>query len=39
VVGSPVNEAQAREANVPGLAHRTFARLFDELDSQRTAHN
>jgi pseudoazurin len=39
VVGPPVNEAQAKEASVPGLAHRTFARLFDELDSQRTAHN
>jgi pseudoazurin len=39
VVGSPVNEAQAKEANVPGLAHSTFARLFDTLDTQRTARN
>lgn len=39
VVGQPVNEAEAKDASVPGLAHRTFARLFDELDSQRTAHN
>jgi pseudoazurin len=39
VVGAAVNEAQAKEASVPGLAHRTFARLFDQLDSQRTAHN
>lgn len=39
VVGAPVNEEQAKEASVPGLAHRTFAKLFDELDSQRTAHN
>jgi pseudoazurin len=39
VVGSPVNEAQAKEASVPGLAPRTFTRLFDALDAQRTAHN
>ena len=39
VVGAPVNENTAKEASVPGMAHRTFAKLFDALDSQRTAAN
>jgi pseudoazurin len=37
VVGSPVNEAQAKSAAMPGMAGRVFAKLFDALDSQRTA--
>ena len=39
VVGSPVNEAQAKAAAMPGLAGRIFAKLFEKLDSQRTAKN
>ena len=39
VVGSPVNESQARAAAMPGMAGRVFARLFDALDSRRTAKN
>jgi len=37
VVGNPVNEAQAKSAAMPGMAGRVFARLFDTLDTQRTA--
>ena len=37
VVGSPVNEAQAKAAAMPGMAGRVFAKLFDALDTQRTA--
>ena len=37
VVGSPVNEAQAKSAAMPGMAGRVFAKFFDALDSQRTA--
>ena len=37
VVGSPVNEAEAKEAAMPGMAGRVFAKLFDTLDTQRTA--
>jgi len=37
VVGQPVNEAQAKAAAMPGMAGRVFAKLFDTLDSQRTA--
>lgn len=37
VVGNPVNEAQAKAAAMPGMAGRVFAKLFDRLDSQRTA--
>lgn len=37
VVGTPVNEAQARDVSVPGLARRTFAKLFEALDARRTA--
>jgi pseudoazurin len=33
VVGSPVNESSAKAAAVPGMAGRTFARLFQSLDS------
>ena len=39
VVGAPVNEDAAKQADVPGLAHRTFAKLFEALDSRRTAQN
>lgn len=37
VVGNPVNEAQAKAAAMPGMAGRVFGKLFDTLDSQRTA--
>ena len=37
VVGSPVNESQAKDAALPGMAGRVFAKLFDSLDTQRTA--
>jgi pseudoazurin len=39
VVGSPANEAAAKSAAMPGLAGRVFAKLFDTLDSKRTAQN
>jgi hypothetical protein len=39
VVGAPVNEAAAKQVSVPGLANRTFAKLFQTLDSKRTAQN
>jgi pseudoazurin len=39
VVGSPVNEASAKSAAMPGLAGREFAKLFQSLDSKRTAQN
>ena len=39
VVGAPVNEQSAKDASVPGMAHRVFVKLFDALDSQRTARN
>jgi len=34
VVGHPTNEEAAKGASVPGLAKRTFARLFQALDSR-----
>lgn len=37
VVDNPVNEPQARAAAMPGMAGRVFAKLFDILDSRRTA--
>ncbi|HEX3430746.1 MAG TPA: pseudoazurin [Rhizomicrobium sp.] len=37
VVGTPLNEGAARAAAMPGIAGRVFAKLFDALDSQRTA--
>ena len=37
VVGNPANEAAAKSAAMPGLAGREFAKLFDTLDSKRTA--
>ena len=37
VVGTPVNESQAKAAAMPGIAGRVFAKLFDTLDTQRTA--
>jgi len=39
VVGSPVNEVQAKQASVPGLAHRAFAHLFQMLDLAQSSHN
>lgn len=39
VVGNPVNETEAKAAAMPGMAGRTFTKLFDALDSQRTAKN
>jgi pseudoazurin len=37
VVGTPVNEAQAKAAAMSGMPGRVFAKLFDALDTQRTA--
>jgi pseudoazurin len=37
VVGNPANEAAAKAAAMPGLAGRQFAKLFEILDSRRTA--
>jgi pseudoazurin len=39
VVGNPVNEAAAKSAAMPGAAGRVFAKLFQALDSKRTAGN
>jgi pseudoazurin len=39
VVGNPANEAAAKSAAMPGLAGREFAKLFQTLDSRRTAQN
>lgn len=39
VVGNPANEAAAKSAAMPGLAGREFAKLFETLDSKRTAQN
>ncbi|MGD0191448.1 MAG: pseudoazurin [Rhizomicrobium sp.] len=39
VVGNPVNEAAAKQVSVPGMANRTFAKLFQALDARRTAQN
>lgn len=39
VVGNPANEEAAKSAAMPGLAGREFARLFQTLDSKRTAQN
>ena len=39
VVGRPVNEAQAKVAAMPGMAGRVFAKLFEALDTQRSAAN
>jgi pseudoazurin len=39
VVGVPVNEAAAKQVSVPGMANRTFAKLFQALDARRTAQN
>jgi pseudoazurin len=37
LVGNPVNEAAAKSAAMPGAAGRVFAKLFQTLDSTRTA--
>ena len=37
VVGSATNESAAKSAALPGAAGRVFAKLFDKLDTQRTA--
>jgi pseudoazurin len=37
IVGSPVNESTAKSAALPGAAGRVFAKLFQSLDSKRTA--
>jgi pseudoazurin len=37
IVGTPVNENAAKSAALPGAAGRVFARLFQALDSMRTA--
>lgn len=37
VVGKPVNEDAAKTAAMPGMAGRVFAKLFQSLDSSRTA--
>jgi pseudoazurin len=39
VVGHPANEAAAKAAAMPGMAGRVFAKLFQALDSSRTAAN
>jgi len=39
VVGHPTNEAAAKGASVPGMAKRTFAKLFRALDSRLAASN
>ena len=39
VVGDPVNEANAKSAATPGAAGRVFAKLFQQIDSKRTAQN
>lgn len=39
VVGAPVNEDAARNADVPGLARQVFAKLFAQLDMARTTKN
>jgi len=39
IVGSPVNEDAAKNAAMPGLAKRVFAKLFQTLDSRTTAQN
>ncbi|HEY3777656.1 MAG TPA: pseudoazurin [Rhizomicrobium sp.] len=39
VVGKPVNEAAAKSGAMPGAAGRVFAKLFQKLDSTRTARN
>ena len=36
-VGNPANESAAKSAALPGAAGRVFAKLFDKLDTQRTA--
>ena len=37
VVGKPANEEAAKSAAMPGMAGRVFAKLFQSLDSSRTA--
>ena len=37
VVGSPANEDEAKSAAMPGMAGHVFAKLFQNLDAQRTA--
>lgn len=39
VVGNPVNEGAAKSAAMPGAAGRVFAKLFQSLDSTKTARN
>ncbi len=39
VVGSPVNEEKAKSASTPGMAHQTFAKIFQLLDAQANAQN
>ena len=39
VVGKPANEAAAKSAAMPGMAGHVFAKLFQALDTSRTAQN
>jgi pseudoazurin len=39
VVGKPTNEAAAKSAALPGMAGHVFAKLFQALDTSRTAQN
>jgi pseudoazurin len=39
VVGRPDNEVAAKSAAMPGAAGRVFAKLFQTLDSTKTAGN
>jgi len=39
IVGHPTNEAAAKSAPVPGLANRTFVKLFRALDFRLAASN
>jgi pseudoazurin len=39
VVGNPANEDQAKAAAMPGMAGHVFAKLFQTLDTRRTAKN
>jgi pseudoazurin len=39
VVGNPTNEGAAKAAAMPGMAGRVFAKLFQALDSTKTAGN
>jgi pseudoazurin len=37
VVGEPANEDAAKTVQHPGMAKKSFAKLFDQLDSQKSA--